>query len=296
MKPLKESPLVSIVILTWNSEKFMDTCLESLSKQTYNNFEIIIVDNASTDNTLKRVKELEYKPEPRIIANERNHGCAGGNNIGWKAGKGDIVVFLNPDTVVEKTWLEELVKAMKENPDAAIAGCKIYYPNSHIIQHAGGILHPNGMTDHYGNGEEDTGKYDELKDVDYVTGAAIAVRDEFMKEAGGLDEDYFPAYFEETDLCYRAHRKGYKVLYVPDSVLYHYESPGLTKFSPKFFATYYKMRFRFVVKNYTLKKFLCDFLPFEFAWMIKEPHARGHRLMQLKAYWQGLRYLITGAK
>jgi GT2 family glycosyltransferase len=289
------NPFVSIVILTWNSEIFIEHCLESLAWQSYKNFEVIIVDNASGDETLKRIDSCAHRSiVSKVITNKKNLGCAGGNNVGWRASSGEIVIFLNPDTFVTKSWLEELVKALKGNPEAVIAGCKIYYPNTHTLQHAGGILHPNGMTDHYGNGKEDAGQYDELRDVDYVTGAAIAVKRDFMDLVGGFDEDYHPAYYEETDLCYRAHKKGFKVLYAPKALLYHYESPGLKKYSPGFFAMYYKMRFRFIIKNFTFLEILTKFSPFEIRWMLFEPRARGLRLIQFRAYWQGLKFLITG--
>ena len=294
MSPDEKKPLASVIILTWNSEPFIDLCLESLSNQTYPNKEIIIVDNASSDGTLGRLEASPFRQiVTKVITNEKNLGCAGGNNIGWRASTGEMVVILNPDTVVAKTWLEALVQALETDRRAAIAGCKIYYPNSHIIQHAGGILYPNGMTTHYGNGEEDRGQYDELRDVDYVTGASLAVRRDFLESIGGFDEDYFPAYYEETDICYKAHRRGYKVLYVPQAVLYHYESPGLNKTSPQFHKTYYKMRMRFLFKNYSLWKLLTRSLPFEIRWMLCEPDARGFRLMQLRALAQGLWFLIT---
>jgi GT2 family glycosyltransferase len=289
----KKHPLVSVVILAWNSADFMENCLSGLSKQSWQNYEIIVVDNASGDDTVNRVKSLSYTPKLILIENKKNLGCAGGNNVGWRASSGEIVIFLNPDTYVTFTWMEEFVSGLLSDPDAAIAGCKIYYPNSHIIQHAGGILYPNAMSDHYGNAEEDVGQYDEIRDVDYVTGAAIALRRDFLEVTGGMDEDYFPAYYEETDLCYRAHKNGKKVLYVPGAVLYHHESAGLTKLSARFYAMFYKMRIRFVLKNYSFMEILTKFIPFEIRWMLFEKKARGLRLCQLKAYWQGIKFLIT---
>ena len=294
MKSFDQKPLVSIVILTWNSGEFIANCLEALHWQTYPNIEIIVVDNASRDDTLERLEAAPYRSiVARVIKNEKNLGCAGGNNVGWRACKGEIVVFLNPDTFACKTWLEEIVKALSGDSKAAVAGCKIYYPNSHVIQHAGGILYPNGMADHLGKGIEDKGQFDELRGVDYVTGAALAVKRSFLDTVGGFDEDYYPAYYEETDLCYKARKKGWKVLYVPGAIVYHYESAGLERLSPRFYALFYKMRMRFVVKNYSLKELLTRFLPFEIKWMLSEPNAVGFRLRQLRAYWQGLKFLIT---
>ena len=284
---------VSIVILTWNSESFVDTCLESISWQTRGDYELVIVDNASRDKTLERVELSPFgRIVSKVIANKENIGYAGGNNVGWRAASGKIIIFLNPDTVVEPRWLEELAGALEHEPQAAVAGCKIFYPNTRTLQHAGGIIHPNGMTTHRGNGEEDRGQYDEICEMDYVTGAAIAVRRDFLESVGGFYEEYFPAYFEESDLCYRARKRGKKVLYVPKAALYHFESPGVVKFSPRFYELYYRMRMRFVLKNFSRWEILTKALPFELRWMLKEPQARGFRLMQLRALGQNLRWLF----
>jgi len=271
----------------------VDTCLESISWQTRGDYELVIVDNASRDKTLERVELSPFgRIVSKVIANKENIGCAGGNNVGWRAASGKIIIFLNPDTVVEPRWLEELAGALEHEPQAAVAGCKIFYPNTRTLQHAGGIIHPNGMTTHRGNGEEDRGQYDEICEMDYVTGAAIAVRRDFLESVGGFDEEYFPAYFEESDLCYRARKRGKKVLYVPKAALYHFESPGVVKFSPRFYELYYRMRMRFVLKNFSRWEILTKALPFELRWMLKEPQARGFRLMQLRALGQNLRWLF----
>ncbi|MBN1900683.1 glycosyltransferase family 2 protein [Candidatus Sumerlaeota bacterium] len=290
-----KNPLASIVILTWNSAEFIERCLEGLSWQTYPNYEIIVVDNASSDDTLSRAKNSPQAAlVKKFIAHEKNLGCAGGNNTGWRASSGEIVIFLNPDIMADKYWLENLVSALESDPRAAIAGCKLYYPNSNIIQHAGGELHHNAMSEHYGSGEEDKGQYDDMRDVDYVTGAAIAVKREFLEETGGFDGDYFPAYYEETDLCFKAHKKGRGVLYIPRAVAYHFESAGLSRLSPRFYDMYYTMRMRFVFKNYSFWEILTRFLPFELRWMVCEKKAKGFRLMQFSAYWKGLKFRFFG--
>ena len=153
------------------------------------------------------------------------------------------------DTVVEKDWLTNLFKPFEQNPRAAITGCKMYYPESKKIQHAGGILHPNGMTEHIGYGKEDDGEYDQTVEVDFVTGASFAARKEFLDLCGGgFDEAYFPAYYEETDLCYRAKLMGYQTLFVHDAILTHFESPLLDNASDRFHRICYRSRIIFVGK------------------------------------------------
>lgn len=287
------SPRVSVIVLTYNNKPFILRCLESLQWQTYPDFEIIVVDNASRDGTADTVSSSRFMDIVRLIRNEQNLGCAGGNNVGWRAAEGDIVVFLNPDVVVVPDWLERLVGGLVNTDGAVIAGCKMYYPNSNILQHAGGILHPNAMCEHYGNGKPDDGTYNKLREVDFVTGAAIACKRSFLEQMDGFDEDFFPAYYEETDLCARARKAGYKVIYVPDAVLFHYESSTLTRLSPSFYRMFYRSRIIFLIKNYSLRDWLFKFLPFEIRWFLFEPIARGYRLMQYRAYMQGLAFVMS---
>ncbi len=280
---------VSVIALTYNSAPFIVRCLESLSWQSYPSFQVIVVDNHSTDDTVERIQQSEFRPV--LIQNTTNRGCAGGNNDGWRQSDGEIIVFLNPDTEATRDWLESLVAPFADDPSVAITGCKIYYPNSRILQHAGGILYPNAMSDHYGNQQEDTGQYDTQREVDYITGAAYAVRRSFLESVGGLDEDYSPAYYEETDLCYKARKQGLKVLYVPSAVIYHHESPTLLRCSPAFYKTYYRSRIRFLLKNYSLRDWLTRFLPFELKWFCM-PESRGTRLIQFWAYLEGLKFWL----
>ncbi len=283
-------PSVSVVILTYNNRDFILRCLESLQWQTYQDFQTIVVDNASSDGTAEVVEEAGC--ELSMIKNSRNLGCAGGNNVGWRSSNGEVVVFLNPDVMITPDWLESIVRGLEQNERAVIAGCKMYYPGTRVLQHAGGILHPNAMCEHYGNGEVDEGQYDEVREVDFVTGAGFATYRWFLEKMDGFDEDYFPAYYEETDFCRRAWDAGYAVLYIPDAVLFHYESITVTKLSPQFYTMFFRSRIIFVIKHYSLEDWLFEFLPFEIRWFLFEPHARGCRLKQFRAYVQGIGFIM----
>jgi len=277
--------LVSVIILTYNSEKFIEDCLKSLEDDGYAEKEIIVVDNTSKDKTREIVEKYIPKSKLNIIyvQNETNRGCCGGNNDGFLASKGEIVIFLNPDTIVTKGWISELIRPMVENESVGVTGCKILYPDRKTIQHCGGIIHPNGFTDHIGNKEEDKGQYDKIREVDYVTGAAIAIRRNVFEELDGLDMDYFPAYFEETDFCVRAREKDYKILYVPKAVIIHYESTSLAVFSPRFHTAYAKARVKFLLKNYSMMHIFTKAIPYEFKWFLKG-WSKGLRRYQIKAY------------
>lgn len=291
--PADNQPLVSLVILLYNSAEFVGACLESVAASDYQPLEVVVVDNASHDGSLQIARETAQKIGLKIepVGLDPNRGCAGGNNAGWRASHGEIVVFLNPDTRVTPSFIHELIAPLTSDGSIGITGAKIFYPDSRILQHAGGILYPNAMSDHYGVGQEDRGQFDTPKDVDYVTGAGFAIRRALLEKLDGFDEDYFPAYFEETDLCVRVRRAGYRIVYEPKAVLYHYESVSLTVNSPAFHRLYQRMRIRFLLKNYSPGDWLKRFLPFEARWMLREPRARGHRREQFRAYAEGLLWL-----
>jgi GT2 family glycosyltransferase len=280
------APRVSIVVLTHCSDRVIGACLNSLVPLA-GRAELIVVDNASPDET--RALVAHHVPPVHLIANSTNRGCAGGNNVGWKASGGDVVIFVNPDIVVTPGWLQALLQPFESDPHLGIVGSKLLYPGSRTIQHAGGILYPNGMVDHIGNGEEDVGQWDDVTDVDYVTGAVIAVRRTVLETLGGFDEDFNPAYFEETDLCWRARRLGWSVRMAPQAVAYHHESTILQRKSPRFLHLFYRGRMRFVVKNYSWRELFLTWLPAEAMWMCTR-HARGGRLLQLRAYGQAIAY------
>ncbi|GAB4311233.1 MAG: hypothetical protein Kow0059_01150 [Candidatus Sumerlaeia bacterium] len=284
-----DQPLVSIIILTFNHAPYIDGCLRSVFGQTYTPLEVIVFDNASTDGTADRVRRSPWAAGVRLIESPRNLGCAGGNNRASRQARGAALVFLNPDTQLDEGCVAELVRPLFERKDVGITGAKIYYPNSRRFQHAGGIIHRNGMCAHRGEGELDRGQFDVPAEVDYVTGAALAVRRDLFLYLRGFDEDYNPAYYEESDLCWRARRCGYKVLYVPTAVLWHKEGAALTKWSAAFYWLNYRNRIRFLMKNYSLWRWLTWFLPQEIQWY-RYREARGHRLLQLRAYGAGLAF------
>jgi len=284
-------PKVSIAVLTFNSEKFIRACLESLAAVDYPDLEVVVVDNASSDGTVAEARATGHYDI--LIPNTSNRGCAGGYNDGWRASSGELVLFLNPDTTVDRQIARALVEAFQSRPDAVVCGCKILYPDGRTIWHAGGILHPNAMTNHLGKDESDSGQYDEQREVDYASGCAIAVRRDFLDSVGGFNEDYWPGYYEEVDLCCRARRMGKKVVYVPRAVVYHHESQSFKLHSPAFFHYYYRNRIRFLVNNYTWREWLFRFLPFEWHWWRRVPEARGYRLRQVRYYFAGLLYALS---
>jgi GT2 family glycosyltransferase len=160
-----------------------------------------------------------------------------------------------------------MVGRLLADPTIGALGAKIYDPGWKTIQHAGGVLRDNALTDHVGRGEEDRGQHDETRDCPYVTGAALALRREVLEQVGLLDPWYVPAYFEEADLCARIRRHGLRIVYEPRARLVHHEGTASGKGSERFFYCYHRNRLRFVLRNYPFLSILERFVPAELAWM-----------------------------
>jgi O-antigen biosynthesis protein len=285
-----DPPSVSIVIVTYTgAAKYLERCLDAVRRLDYPARQVIIVDNPGSDDTREVIARC--RRDETVILNDRNLGFAGGCNVGIAAAHGEVIVLLNADTEVAPDWLAELVRPMKRDARAAITGCKMYYPGTRMIQHAGGVIYGNGMVEHLGYQREDNGEFDEEKDVDYVTGAGMAIRRELLDLCGGgLDEDYYPAYYEELDLCHRAHLMGYRVVYAPRSLLVHHESPTVKNQSETFKRLLFRGRLLFCIKHYRLRDWLFRFIPYEIRWL-RAPWSKGVRKKQIRAYLDALDYL-----
>jgi GT2 family glycosyltransferase len=215
--------LISIIIVNWNGLRWLPDCLGSLAKQDWKNYEIIFVDNASNDESVTWVKK--HYPKTKILINKTNLGFSDANNVGYKATKGEYVLFLNNDTRVTKTFLTELVKVMDSNPKIGGAQSKILlmdHPDTH--DSVGAFLTPTGFLYHYGFGQKDSPKYDKQIDLYTAKGACMIFRKSVLNKVAIdghiFDPDYF-SYFEETDMCHRVWLAGYRIVYAYKSVIYH---------------------------------------------------------------------------
>lgn len=254
-------PLVSIIITNWNGKKLLKECLTSIKDHTdYPNFTVIVVDNRSTDGSVKMVRR--NFPRVKLIENKMNVSYAKANNQGIRRAlreKADYMFLLNNDTkIIQNDWLMRMVKIAEANPDVGIVGCKLIHPDGKI-QHAGGGIGVMGTFHHVG-GKHDNGTYDEIKDVDYVTGAAFMIKGELVKKIGLLDEGFYPAYFEDADYCVRAKMAGYRVVYNPRTTIVHYQGVTINKRpqSRRNFI-FHKNRLRFILLYFPVK------------WILKRP-------------------------
>ena len=217
-------PKVSVITVNWNNFNDSAECLESLRKTTYSNFEVIMVDNGSGGDDVSLLKQ-RFGDSIKLIVNDKNSGFAGGCNIGIKdalARGADYVVLLNNDTVVAPDFLEGLVRVAQSDERVGIAGGKVFcYELPELIWFAGGIInYRTGRTPIRGSGEADKGQFDEIVRVDWISGCFMFISRDVLQAVGMLDERFFFGW-EDVDLCVRAARKGFKVLFVPESRIWH---------------------------------------------------------------------------
>ena len=211
-------PLVSIVILNYNAGKLLDDCIHSIHKTEKVNFEIILVDNASTD---KSYKEYTQKfPDVNLIENSKNLGYCEGNNVGIRATKGEFVVVLNPDTIVNPNWLHELLHAYKKNGEG-IYQPKILATTDHdILLSSGQFIQLFGFGYSRGKGETHIEGSNNIEKIGYASGTCIFTSKKIIEKLNLFDPFLF-AYHDDLDLCWRASMLGINSFYVPSSVIFH---------------------------------------------------------------------------
>lgn len=238
----KTYPLVSIITVNYNNAEVTAELLVSIGLLTYPEIEVIVVDNASKENPVEKLQKAF--PEVRIIMSDKNLGFAGGNNLGIKAAKGEYLFFVNNDTVMTPGILEGLLDIFKTYPDAGIVSPKFhYYYAPGTIEFAGynEVNIFSGKNTMVGCRKKDYGQYDKVTTTNYAHGGGMMVPARIVREVGPMPEVYF-LYYEEFDWCEQIKRKGYKVYYQSNSLIYHKESMSVGKKS--LLKTYYLCRNR----------------------------------------------------
>lgn len=222
--PETEKPKVSIVIPVYNKWAYTAACLSSLLEfKGRHSFEVIVVDDQSDDETAEQLTKIEGLTHLR---NEKNLGFVGSCNRGARHARGEFLVLLNNDTQVLEGWLDELIDTFDREPQAGLVGARLVYPDG-SLQESGGIIFNDGSGWNYGRGKQaEDPEFLFLREVDYCSGACIALKTEYFLQIGAFDERYAPAYYEDTDLAFRVRESGLKVLIQPLSVVIHHE--GIT--------------------------------------------------------------------
>jgi len=212
-------PAISIIIPHLNGRHHLDDCLQSLRRQTWRDFEVLLVDNGSTDGTQDYV--AESYPEVRLIQLPQNQGFTGACNAGWQAAQGEIIILLNNDTEADPAWLAEVMAAFARHPRAgSVASKMLLFDRRDHLHTAGDYYRLDGIPGNRGVWQADVGQFDQEEMVFSACGGSSAYRRVLLEEIGFLDDDFFFS-CEDVDVGWRANLAGWEVWYAPTAVIYH---------------------------------------------------------------------------
>ena len=229
---MSENPLVSVIVLNYNAGELLLNCIESIKKSAYKNLEIIVVDNISTDKSQEICKE-KY-PDIKLIQNNENFGYCEGNNIGIREAKGDYIIILNPDTIVESNWIEELISAYNAFGEGLYQPKILSLDKTEILQSTGNMLHIFGFGFAKDKGKNDNLVETDIEKIGYASGTCLFTSKKVLDKIGLLDSFLF-LYHDDLDLGWRAAQLGINSFYVPNSIIYHAESYALKWSAKKFY-------------------------------------------------------------
>lgn len=249
--------MLSIVVLNYNGKRFLDRCLNSVLSQNYSNFEIVFVDNASTDGSVKFIKNrFGHDDRVRIVKNDKNYGPVEGNNIGIRHinQQAKYVTLLNNDTELTNNWVETMIAAMESDPTIGAACSKQLQMDAPAkLQGVGSFIDQYGFSYQLGEGEINRGQYDH-KILEIFTGGttALIVRTELLKKIGMLDTKYSHG-LDDVDLCWRIWLSGYKVVCISKCAMFH-KVAGTTKRVHLDYVVFHREKNRIMtaIKNYSI--------------------------------------------
>lgn len=247
--------VVSVIIVSHNGIHLLGECLDALRAQSFRDFEVIVVDNGSTDGSVDFIREAY--PEVKVIAMDKNTGFGGGNNAGIKEARGKYIALLNNDAVAHKDWLKALIEAAENSPEGygMWASKTLLYDRRDIIDTAGHLIYPDGLNVGRGKGETATGRYQLEEEVFFPSSAAALYLKKMLDDIGLFDEDFF-AYGDDTELGLRARLAGWKCLFVPTAVAYHKSSMTAGRYSAFKFYHVERNRIWVLLKCFPVKYIL----------------------------------------
>ncbi|MBU4450949.1 MAG: glycosyltransferase family 2 protein [Actinobacteria bacterium] len=315
-----------IIVVTFNSEAFIEKCLGSIMSSRFNRWFLVVLDNNSKDLTINKVNQFVSSSKKLNSANFKLIKL--NKNIGFAAAVNHVVhlqnqrnltsrpepatqieylILLNPDLYLEETALNNLIMPFEKNPykdskrNAGAVGGIIFDYAGKSIQHAGGNFKDNFLTFHSRQGEvasdmaipywtHSKGSGVFLEEAQYVTGALFATKLEYFRSLGGFDPGYKPLYFEELDYCLKLKKLSLKIFVSPNSTARHFEGGSVEKFSSKFYKYYHKNRIRCAIINYSFRDFFMLFTREELRWF-KTAAAKEQNRALLYAYFYNLLFL-----
>jgi GT2 family glycosyltransferase len=246
------SPLISVIVVNWNRKTLLEACLRSLRAQRFQDFEILVVDNGSTDGSLDLRDEALWN-DVRFLTNSFNRGFCAANNQGIAAARGELIALLNNDAEADPRWLGALAEAARSEPGYAMFASKIVsYDDPRVLDKVGHLIYPDGQNRGRGSGEEDHGQYDRVEEVAWPDGCAALYRKSMLDRIGGFDEDFF-AYADDAELGLRAQIAGYKALAVPSALVRHRLGSTLGRYSPERIFLIERNRLWLVFKLFPLR-------------------------------------------
>jgi hypothetical protein len=305
---MSDNLLVSIIIVSYNAKEYLIQCIQACLQSSYQPIEIIVVDNGSTDGSVDAVKgNYSTQSLVQLIALPQNYGPAYARNRGIEKATGKYLAFLDNDTKPEQKWLTDLVKIMESDNKIAACQCKLLLMQDPTrIDYVGDYISQYGfLVQEVNGGDLDVGQAEQVSEILSAKSAAMCARADVIREIGMFDEDYF-IYVEETDLGWRMWLKGYRVVYIPTSKVYH--AFGTTsKFYPDF--ANYNVRFH-GCKNYILTLFknfgfgyLCRVIPIHIGlwlgiggWLAVKGKFRDSRLIGKGIWWNIIHFSASWKK
>jgi len=268
----KKYPLCSVIVVNYNGKDLLKKFMPSILKMKYPNFEVILVDNASKDNSVNTVKK-EF-PNVNIIQNNKNDGTAEGSNIGLSIAKGDYILWLSNDMELEPDFLTNLINLANSSKDIGVCTCKMKRITEkgeklNEIDSVGADLDIFGFPSSRGINKIDKGQFDQPSEVFFSFGGALLIKKSVLNLVGGYDPLFFTL-ADDIDLCWRVRLAGYRIMVQPSAVLYHRVSATLSKWkrSERRFISE-RNTFRTLLKNYSLLSLL-KILPRYFGLIIAE--------------------------
>jgi GT2 family glycosyltransferase len=245
------SPLISVIVVNWNGRDLLDSCFESLERQTWRNTEFILVDNGSTDGSRELLAQwADRLPNAQAVLLPINTGFCKGNNIAFSRARGEWIALLNTDAVADPDWLAELMRYGDPQKRIGMLASKILLQNpQNVIDKVGHLIYWDGQNRGRGSQATDTGQFESPEETLWPDACAALYHRRVFEETGGFDEEFF-AFGDDADLGMRARLLGWKAWYVPSAVVHHRHSASFGAYSPLKIMLVERNRLLLAVKNF----------------------------------------------